>query len=68
MRLERIELVNGKEKVWLDCYIADKLGGSKRKALLVIPGGGYGCICNDREGEPIALAFMPYGFNAFVLS
>ncbi len=67
MNFHRIQLVEGKEKVWLDCYIADKLK-TKRKALLVIPGGGYGCICNDREGEPVALAFMPYGFNAFVLS
>jgi len=24
-------------------------------------------VCAEREGEPIAMAFMPYGFNAFVL-
>lgn len=38
-----------------------------RSAVLVIPGGGYGCICDDREGEPIALAFLAAGINAFVL-
>lgn len=33
----------------------------------MIPGGGYYEVCSDREGEPIAMAFMPYGYNAFVL-
>jgi acetyl esterase/lipase len=34
----------------------------------VIPGGGYHNVCSDREGEPIAHAFMAEGFAAFVLS
>lgn len=67
MIFKSVNLVEGKDKVKLDCYIADKTNGFTRKAILVIPGGGYGCICSDREGEPIALGFMPYGFNAFVL-
>lgn len=67
MIFKREELIKGKENVWLDCYIADKIKDFKRKAMLVIPGGGYGCVCSDREGEPIAQVFMPYGFNAFVL-
>ena len=66
MNVKRIQLLSDNEKVWLDCYIAGK-SVHKRKAILVLPGGGYGCICNRREGEPVALAFMPYGFNAFVL-
>ena len=57
---------NDKE-VFLECYIADKVGDFVRNAILVIPGGGYGAVCSDREGEPIAQAFMPYGYNAFVL-
>ena len=69
MRFERKELIKGKENVWLDCYIADKISEkSTRKALLVIPGGGYAQVCSGREGEPIALAFMHHGFNAFVLN
>lgn len=68
MIFKRIELVEGKENVWLDCYIADPTANFTRKAILVIPGGGYHKICSDREGEPVAHAFMPYGFNAFVLS
>ncbi len=67
MVFKRIYLVEGKENVWLDCYIADPTLDFTRKAILVIPGGGYRNICSDREGEPIAQAFMPYGFNAFVL-
>ena len=35
--------------------------------MLIIPGGGYGNICSDREGEPIALAYLEKGFNSFVL-
>ena len=52
---------------YIDAYISDKIDGFTRDAILVIPGGGYGCVCSDREGEPIAQAFIPYGYNAFVL-
>ena len=64
MTVEKITL---HENVYLDTYISDKLAGYERKAILVIPGGGYSCVCSDREGEPIAQAFIPYGYNAFVL-
>lgn len=36
-------------------------------AMLVIPGGGYGAVCADREGYPIALAYMMQGMATFVL-
>lgn len=36
-------------------------------AILILPGGGYHQVCTDREGEPIALAFLSKGFTAFVL-
>ena len=67
MKHERIYLIEGEEDVYLDTYIADPIRDFTRKAMLVIPGGGYGRVCSDREGEPIAMAFMPYGYNAFVL-
>lgn len=67
MIFERISLWPGSEDVYLDVYVADALPNFTRKAILVIPGGGYGRVCCDREGEPIAMAFMPYGYNAFVL-
>ena len=38
----------------------------KRPCLLVCPGGGYAMV-SEREGEPIALCFLPQGFNVFVL-
>jgi len=63
MKIQRIML---DDYAYLDAYVADKTEKHIRKAILVIPGGGYGGI-SDREGDPIALAFMPYGFNAFVL-
>lgn len=38
-----------------------------RPAVLIVPGGGYG-FCSTREAEPIALQFLPAGYNAFVLT
>ncbi len=67
MKIERIPLSSENENVYLDVYIADHVREFTRKAILVIPGGGYSQVCSDREGEPIAMAFMPYGYNAFVL-
>ena len=64
MRYEKIWL---DEEAWLETYISDPIGSYVRSAILVIPGGGYGAVCSDREGEPIAQAFIPYGYNAFVL-
>lgn len=65
MRFEKIELEC--EGAYIDAYVADPTKKFTRKAMLVIPGGGYGSVCSDREGEPIAQAFIPYGYNAFVL-
>ena len=67
MRYERIYLSDDNENVYLEAYVADPIRDFTRKAILVIPGGGYSHVCSDREGEPIAMAFMPYGYNAFVL-
>lgn len=39
---------------------------NKRKALLILPGGGYH-FCSDREAEPVALEFLSRGYNVFVL-
>lgn len=38
----------------------------KRPCMIVCPGGGYG-MCSQREAEPIALHFLPEGYNVFVL-
>ena len=65
MITKRVYLDGDNKNVYLDVYQAE--GSEKRKALLVIPGGGYEMVCADREGEAIALAFIPYGFQGFVL-
>lgn len=67
IKTEKIRLWPGDEDTYLESYICDNVGSFKRKAILVIPGGGYHCVCADREGYPIAEAFLPYGFDAFVL-
>ena len=41
--------------------------GKKRPAVLVIPGGGYGLVCERTEGTPIARRFNELGYHAFVL-
>ena len=38
----------------------------KRPCLVICPGGGYGMV-SQREGEPIALHFLPDGYNVFVI-
>ncbi|MBR5309251.1 MAG: alpha/beta hydrolase [Clostridia bacterium] len=67
MIYKKISLDSENEKIFLECYIAEKIPHFTRKAILVIPGGGYGSVCDNREGEPIAHAFMARGYNAFVL-
>jgi acetyl esterase/lipase len=64
---ERIFLDPAHPEVYIDTYIADNRTIA-HDAMLVIPGGGYGCVCTDREGEPIALAFLGKGYNCFVLN
>lgn len=63
MLLKKIQL---NDTAYLTAYVAD-VKSPVRDAMLVVPGGGYGCVCSDREGEPIALAFVARGMNAFVL-
>ena len=59
MIYKKIMLDETDENAYLTAYVADKIEGFTRKAILVIPGGGYCYVCNAREGEPIAQAFMP---------
>ena len=61
---------NGKDPV-LSVYAADNLREMKRDnqkhpAILVCPGGGYSMV-SAREGEPIALNLLPWGYHVFVL-
>ncbi len=69
-KIETISLSSDKPDVTLTSYIAGTSSelpyNNKRKAILVIPGGGYH-FCSDREAEPVAFAYLAAGFNAFVL-
>lgn len=60
----------GKEGVTLTGYIHEKSielsNVDVRPAVLIFPGGGY-FMCSDREAEPVALAFLAEGYQAFVL-
>ena len=67
MLYDRIPLYEDNPNVFLEVFAAESVYGEHRPAMLVFRGGGYAGICHEREGEPIALAFMAYGFNAFVL-
>lgn len=62
---------NGKNPT-LDIYlpynmVEMKRQNQKRPCMVVCPGGGYG-MCSEREAEPIALHFLPEGYNVFVLT
>ena len=68
MTTEKI-ILNEERNVSLTAYIQEvdgEFGFSKRPAMLVIPGGGY-AICSDREADPVAMAYLKAGYQAFVL-
>lgn len=64
---EKIKLFENCDDVYLETFCPEKIWDITRDAVLIFPGGGYEDICNDREGEPIALSFAAKGINAFVL-
>ena len=60
-------------RLWSDPSIDSMLvrhvrpAGAPRPAVLVIPGGGYCCVCESTEGTPIANRFDELGYQTFVL-
>lgn len=50
----------------LDPMTEMKRDNWKRPCLVICPGGGYGMV-SQREGEPIAVHFLPDGYNVFVI-
>ncbi len=65
--MEKIQLWSdpAKKDLTLTPYLLP--GEDKRPAILVIPGGGYGGVCEATEGQPIARAFNALGYHTFVL-
>ena len=71
MTVVRHYFLDDKPNVYLTSYVAlvskELPAHEKRKAILIIPGGGYSFV-SDREGEPIAYEFLNRGYNCFVLT
>ncbi|PFO07770.1 esterase [Bacillus sp. AFS076308] len=69
MRIEKVNLTSNKG-VTMTAYLLDdstELSNiSTRPAMLIFPGGGY-YSTSDREAEPIAMAYLAEGYNAYVL-
>ncbi len=69
MQYKTFPLYGDDGRVTLSAYIHSDIHApniKKRPALIVFPGGGLSFL-SEREAEPIALAFLPYGMNAFIL-
>ena len=69
MKIEKIVL-NEARNVTLTAYV-QAAGGEfrnipKRPAVLVLPGGGY-AFCSEREADPVAVAYLKAGYQAFIL-
>ena len=79
MKYERLELKNyfdfigrNGENPTLEIFLPYNMAemrrqDQKRPCMLICPGGGYG-MCSERESEPIALHFLPEGYNVFILT
>lgn len=66
MTIETISFIKDEPDVTLTCYIAN--APKNRDALLICPGGAYWFVSMDREGYPVAEAFVSKGFNCFILN
>ena len=72
MRIEKVELPSagyGRAVATLTAYVQDNVeaqASRRRPGVVICPGGGYE-FCSDLEWEPIALALLARGCQAFVL-
>jgi len=68
MKITQIPM--GAHNAQLTCYLQDPCTEmpalDRCPAILIFPGGAY-AFCSDREADPVALAFLNAGYNAFVL-
>lgn len=51
----------------MTAYILERNEDGPRPMVIVIPGGGYGMVAENWEGERIAMAYLNAGFNAAVV-
>lgn len=50
-----------------ELFVYEPTSIKAKKAILVIPGGGYGMVAIDHEGHQVAQALVKEGYAAFVL-
>lgn len=70
MTTETIYLRENDPTIKLQTFVHDttyNVYGGKRPAMVVIAGGGYCFIANNREGEPVAINYFAEGYNCFLL-
>lgn len=53
----------GQEEPYIMTYLLDN-GKKDNPCVVVIPGGGYSCVCCDHEGDQICRRLNEYGFSA----
>ena len=66
---QKVIWLNRERNVTLTACIQDAGGEFQfplRPAMLVLPGGAY-AMCSDREADPVAMAYLKAGYQAFVL-
>lgn len=70
MRIETRPVARASSAATWTAYAVEPVAGAMpprpRPAVVICPGGGYGHLAT-REAEPIALAFVARGYQAFVL-
>ena len=66
----KIETVHDDYQPFLECYIHKQTPeinrGCRRPAVIICPGGAY-YFKSEREAEPVALRYLAYGMNTFIL-
>ena len=61
-----VSLLPGHPECTLTIFLREN-DTEKRPTVVVCPGGGYSCVCSDREGFPIAEFYYNAGFNTCIL-
>lgn len=67
---EKSRCIHDEYQPYMDCYLHSPSPeinrGEKRTAIIICPGGAY-YFKSDREAEPIALRYLSWGLQAFVV-
>lgn len=71
MKTETIFLREDDKDIKMQTFIHDDSDGvyaGKRPAMVVLAGGGYFFLANNREGEPVAINYFAAGYNCFLVN